>query len=108
MSCFLFDEDCRGHEVSAKSLSNMAPHKKRRMWVLTDEALENHQWLMPTTEWFVVFAASPEKVKASRRWQKERNPDVYFMKPWDWAEIFAAYRYESFLFSFFFYPFGRQ
>ncbi|KAG0130296.1 hypothetical protein HOY82DRAFT_382825 [Tuber indicum] len=90
-SCFLFDEDTPGHEISSKSLSRLPPQKKRKLWVLTDETIQNPRWHMPTSGWFVVLAASPEKVKASRQWQKERNPDVYFMSPWEWPEIFAAY-----------------
>ena len=70
--------------------------------MLTDEALENYPWLMPCAEWFVVFAASPKKILASRKWQKERNPDVYFMRPWEWGEVYAGYWYESFI-----YPLGK-
>ncbi|RPA94839.1 hypothetical protein L873DRAFT_1746270 [Choiromyces venosus 120613-1] len=90
-SCFLFDEDSAGNEISVKTLSCLSPAKKRKLWVLTDETLQNPQWHRSTSGWFVVLAASPKKVKACRQWEKERNVALYFMSNWEWPEIFAAY-----------------
>ena len=43
--------------------------------------------------WFVVLAVSPQKVKASRQWEKDRNCGAHYMNNWGWDEIFAAFRY---------------
>ncbi|KAG0639754.1 hypothetical protein HOY80DRAFT_1072667 [Tuber brumale] len=84
-------EAALGHEISSKPLSRITPREKRKLWVLAGETVQNQKWHMSTAGWFIVLAASPEKVKASRQWQKERNPAVYFMGTWELPEIFAAY-----------------
>ena len=60
---------------------------------MTDEALVDAGWTELSHSWFVVLAASPLKVKASRQWEKDRNVGVRFMRNWTWAEIVAAFRY---------------
>ncbi|KAG0638815.1 hypothetical protein HOY80DRAFT_922315 [Tuber brumale] len=90
-ACFLFDEDACGIQITVETLSQLPPAKKRELWVLTDQTLEDTQWHMPTSGWFVVLAASPQKMAASKSWEKERNPDLYFMRNWNWPEIFAAF-----------------
>jgi len=63
--------------------------------VLTDEALRQSVWNHKTTAWFVVLAASPNKLKKSQKWKKERNSSLYFMSIWGWCELFAAYWYDT-------------
>lgn len=89
--CFLFNETSPGNEISLKELSRLSPAQKRRLWVLTDEKIENNRWNVSTNGWFVVLAASPKKVSASKDWKKARNACLYYMSIWSWPEIFAAY-----------------
>ena len=60
---------------------------------MTDAALADERWTERSHSWFVVLAASPLKVKASRQWEKDRNVGVHFMRNWTWPEIVAAFRY---------------
>lgn len=78
--------------MDAKTLFKLNEEEKRKLWILTDESLTNPNWTR-IFSWFVVLAASPVKVKASRQWQKARNVGVYYMNTWGWYEIVAAFRY---------------
>jgi len=98
--CFLFDEKSHGDEITLHALARLDRHRMRKLWILTDERITDPVWNMPTASWFIVLAASPKKVEASNDWKKKRTPEVYFMSPWKWAEMFAAYRYVFSIYSF--------
>jgi hypothetical protein len=82
--------------VDANFLFNLGGGAKRELWILTDEALVDSAWTDEDTPWFIVLAASPQKVKASRQWEKDRNPGMYFVRNWEWHEIVAAFGYYPF------------
>ncbi|PUU82311.1 hypothetical protein B9Z19DRAFT_1120916 [Tuber borchii] len=88
---YLFDRASPGLEITLKQLSDLPPTQKRRLWVLTDEKIDDTHWYPKTLPWFVVLAASPNKTTASEQWHKERNPAKFYMSIWGWPEIFAAY-----------------
>jgi hypothetical protein len=79
--------------VDLDTLSSLPDDAKRKLWILTDEPLEDPIWNNPGTLWFTVLAASPKKVEASRQWEKDRNVNVHFTSNWTWPEIVAAFRY---------------
>jgi hypothetical protein len=78
-----------------QALSRLTQEKKRKLWVLTDEPLHGRHWHDRNSGWFVVFAASPETVRACQGWHKNRRVSLYFMRNWPWPEIFAAYCLEA-------------
>jgi len=79
--------------MPANSLFELSKERMRQLWVLTDAPLVNENWQNRTFPWFVVLGASPAKVRLSRQWEKDRNVGVRYISPWDWDEIYAAYRY---------------
>jgi len=89
--CFLFDEVTGGARVTADYLYNLSEDKKREPWILTDDLIQNPVWHDTDCGWFVVQAASPERVELSRQWVKERVVGSHFMSLWKWDEIFAAF-----------------
>ena len=91
--CYLFDSDANGSETDANSLFHLPGDRKRALWILTDEALADAGWYRKDHGWFVVLAASPAKIKASRQWEKDRNVGSRYMGNWGWDEIVAAFRY---------------
>jgi len=95
--CYIFQEDTAGIMVDARHLFGLPGDQKRKLWILTDETLDNPQWQDGTHEWFVILAASPKKVRDSKQWAKDRNIGVRYMSNWGWEEIFAAFRYYNFL-----------
>ena len=90
--CYLFSEWSKGREVNLEFLSTFSDSEKRELWILSDEALVDPEWNW-SNPWFVVLAASPQKVQASRQWEKDRNCGTHYMRNWEWDEIFAAFRY---------------
>ena len=90
--CYLFSEWSKGREVNLEFLSTLSDNEKRELWILSDEALVDPEW-NSDHPWFVVLAVSPQKVKASRQWEKDRNCGAHYMNSWGWDEIFAAFRY---------------
>ena len=92
-ACFLFSERSMGKRVDADDLFAIDSSEKRQLWILTGEALTDPEWRRPDHQWFVLLAASPQKIQASRQWVKDRNPGVHYILNWEWHEIFAAYRY---------------
>jgi hypothetical protein len=60
---------------------------------LTDEALVDASWNYRGYPWFIVLAASPNKVKTSNQWKKDRNAARHYTTNWEWHEIVAAFRY---------------
>ena len=91
--CYLFDDNTPGAEMTAKSLFQLGTEQKSQLWILTDEALTDARWGTWSHPWFIVLGASPAKARQSGHWEKERNVGVHFISAWNWAEIFAAYRY---------------
>ena len=96
-SCYLFDEDTPGEQISIASLFGLPEEKQKTLWVLTDWALQKPCWCNQSLDWFVVLAASPAKVESSRDWEKGRRIGTHFMTTWEWSEIFAAYWYQLFI-----------
>lgn len=94
-TCYLFDQHACGKKVNINTLFELDENAKRELWILTDEALTHPNWTRAYHSWFVVLAASPEKTKASRQWQKDRNADVHYISNWNWTEIFATFRYAT-------------
>ncbi|PWW73859.1 hypothetical protein C7212DRAFT_359168 [Tuber magnatum] len=90
-NCFLFDEDYRGNHVDADTLIGLSTEKKRKLWILTDEALSDPAWNRRSSEWFVILSASPEKIKCSNQRRKDRAVGARYMRNWTWEEIFAGF-----------------
>ncbi|KAG0127480.1 hypothetical protein HOY82DRAFT_541919 [Tuber indicum] len=88
--CYLFDSNSNGSKTDANSLFDLPEDRKRALWILTDEALTDGVW-NDSHSWFVVLAASPAKMKASRQWEKDRNVASRYMTNWGWDEIVAAF-----------------
>jgi len=91
--CFLFNDKTQGEKISLGSLFALTKDEKRKIWILTDEALTHPIWNNKAESWFTILGASPAKVRLSYQWQKERNPGVRYIRPWSWEDIYAAYRY---------------
>ncbi|KAG0633397.1 hypothetical protein HOY80DRAFT_896565 [Tuber brumale] len=89
--CYLFNRDSNGSKTDANSLFDLPKDQKKALWILTDGALTNERWNMKGHGWFVVLAASPAKIKASRQWVKDRNVASRYMTNWKWEEIVAAF-----------------
>jgi hypothetical protein len=92
ISCFLFDYQSNGRQVDLETLINPDFLAKRKLWILTDEALDDARWNDALAPRFIVLAASPKMVKLSTQWEKGRNISVQFMSNWGWYEIVAAFR----------------
>ncbi|PUU81807.1 hypothetical protein B9Z19DRAFT_970635 [Tuber borchii] len=91
--CYLFNANSHGRKTDASTLFALPDKEKRMLWILTGECIDDARWYNNGHGWFVVLAASPAKVTASRQWVKERNPGVWYMKNWQWDEIVAAFRF---------------
>jgi len=91
-NCILFTNQHHGQRVKAQSLFNLKREEQRQLWILTDEVLRGAQWANGAFAWFIVLAASPQKIKKSRQWQKDHNPGMHYISNWEWNEIFAAFR----------------
>jgi len=93
--CYLFDSISHGSETDANFLFHLPKDRKKALWLLTDGALTDERWNKKNHNWFVVLAASPAKMQASKQWKKDRNAGVRYMTNWGWDEIVAAFWYES-------------
>ncbi|PWW76595.1 hypothetical protein C7212DRAFT_343976 [Tuber magnatum] len=76
---------------------DLPEYQKKRLWILTDEALTDAGWNMKGHSWFVVLAASLTKVKASRQWEKDRDVALRYTSNWGWDEIVATFTYRLLL-----------
>lgn len=91
-ACYLFSNPGKGVKLDVESLFGPSYDERRVFRNLTDEALKNVQWKSSSSPWFILLAASPKMIEASREWAKERSPRKYFMRNWRWGEIVAGYR----------------
>ena len=92
IECYLFNSHSCGEVVDVNFLFRLPKDEKRKLWILTDEALVDARWNQKRHHWFVVLAGSPAKVTASYQWKKDRNARVYYTSNWEWEEIVAAFR----------------
>ncbi|KAG0137545.1 hypothetical protein HOY82DRAFT_575992 [Tuber indicum] len=84
-TCYLFDSISHGSETNANYLFHLPEDQKKIPWILTDGALTDERWNKKNHSWFMVLAASPAKITASRQWQQDRNVGSCYMTNWGLA-----------------------